>query len=471
MPLRAKVTNPAFRAAASLSTTPDIPKELPGDEPDDVLFNSIYGLRSIELNRPKKLNSLNGSMARKIFPRLKEWEKSQIANIVLISGAGSKALCAGGDVAALALQNESGPEGQKASTDFFGLEFRLDHTIATYSKPVISFMDGITMGGGVGLSMHAPFRIATERTVFAMPETTIGYFPDVGGSFFLPRLDGETGTYLALTSERLNGVQALYAGIATHYLHSSVLSNVTQRLSELVFPDHVGLPERLQTVNKTMAEYSLGLPSLQEEPILMAGELRKAIDRCFSFNTVEEIFAALENETEQKEWAQKTLKTLSSRSPTSLKVTLRQMRLGKKWSISETFQREHQVAANFMRHPDFVEGVKARLMSKPPRQAEWQPATLAEVSNDTVESFFAIPEGESRLQLLSEGDYTSYPHEQLALPSENEIEKFVRNHGTSAPQVISEFAQRWNQKEGVREKVSEVLSRRTKRTEKGIEWV
>ncbi|KAK5791383.1 hypothetical protein VI817_006692 [Penicillium citrinum] len=332
-------------------------------------------------------------------------------------------------------------------------------------------MDGITMGGGVGLSMHAPFRIATERTVFAMPETTIGYFPDVGGSFFLPRLDGETGTYLALTSERLNGVQALYAGIATHYLHSSVLSNVTQRLSELVFPDHVGLPERLQTVNKTMAEYSLGLPSLQEEPILMAGELRKAIDRCFSFNTVEEIFAALENETEQKEWAQKTLKTLSSRSPTSLKVTLRQMRLGKKWSISETFQREHQVAANFMRHPDFVEGVKARLMSKPPRQAEWQPATLAEVSNDTVESFFAIPEGESRLQLLSEGDYTSYPHEQLALPSENEIEKFVRNHGTSAPQVISEFAQRWNQKEGVREKVSEVLSRRTKRTEKGIEWV
>lgn len=177
-------------------------------------------------------------------------------------------------------------------------------------------MDGITMGGGVGLSMHAPFRIATEKTVFAMPETTIGFFPDVGGSFFLPRLDGETGTYLALTSERLNGVQGLYAGIATHYMHSSILGNVTQRLSELVFPDHVGLEERLDTVNKTIAEYSLGLPSLQEEHIHLAGGLRRAIDRCFRFNTVEEIFQALENETEEKEWAQKTLETLSIRSPT-----------------------------------------------------------------------------------------------------------------------------------------------------------
>jgi 3-hydroxyisobutyryl-CoA hydrolase len=405
-----------------------------------------------------------------------EWEKSHLANIVLISGAGEKALCAGGDVAALALQNEQGPEGQRASTEFFGLEYRLDHMIATYSKPVISFMDGITMGGGVGLSMHAPFRIATEKTVFAMPETTIGFFPDVGGSFFLPRLDGEVGTYLALTSERLNGVQALYSGIATHYLHSSVLANVTQRLSELVFPDQVGLPERLDIVNKTMAEYSLGLPSLEEEPIMLAGSLRNAIDRCFKFNTVEEIFQALETEaqseqSQHKEWAKKTLETLSIRSPTSLKVTLRQMRLGKKWSISETFQREHEISANFMRHPDFVEGVKARLMSKPPRQAEWQPATLAEVSQETVDAFFTMPEGEGRLPLMTNKDYNRYPHERFALPSEREIEKFVREHGKSANQVIEEFAQRSNQKEGVREKVTEVLSRRARKTPEGYRWL
>ncbi|EAU36948.1 conserved hypothetical protein [Aspergillus terreus NIH2624] len=471
MPLRAKVTNPAFGSTAKMSTSPDLPKELPGDEPDDVLFNSLYGVRLIELNRPKKLNSLNGSMARKILPRLKEWEKSQLANVVMVSGAGSKALCAGGDVAALALQNEQGPEGQQKSTDFFGLEYCLDHTIATYPKPFISVMDGITMGGGVGLSVHAPFRIATERTVFAMPETTIGFFPDVGGSFFLPRLDGEVGTYLALTSERLTGVQTLYAGIATHYLHSSVLSNLTSRLAELVFKDSASLPERLDLVNKTMAEFSTGLPSLQEEPMLLAGSLRSAIDRCFKFNTVEEILEALEKETEHKEWAQKTLQTLSIRSPTSLRVALRQMRVGKKWSISETFQREHHIAAKFMQHPDFVEGVKARLMSKPARQASWQPATLQEVTNADVDAFFQIPQGETRLPLLSETDYDNYPHAHYALPSEAEIEKVVRGNTQAQDKVVSEFVQKWGNKEGVREKVAEVLARRTVRTPEGLQWV
>ena len=184
------------------------PRELPGDDPDDVLFNSHFGVRTIELNRPKKLNSLDGSMCRKIIPRLLEWEKSDMISAVIMKGAGEKALCAGGDVAALAHWNQEGEAGRQRSIDYFALEYKLDHLIATYTKPYISFMDGITMGGGVGLSAHAPFRIATERTVFAMPETTIGFFPDVGGSFFLPRLDGQLGKYLALTSERLNGVQA-----------------------------------------------------------------------------------------------------------------------------------------------------------------------------------------------------------------------------------------------------------------------
>ncbi|KAJ5121419.1 uncharacterized protein N7515_009380 [Penicillium bovifimosum] len=435
--------------------------------PDDVLFNSIYGLRSIELNRPKKLNSLNGSMVGKILPRLKEWEKSHLASMIIISGAGDKALCAGGDVAALALKNEEGPEGQAASTSFFDSEYTLDHLLATYSKPVISFMDGITMGGGVGLSVHAPFRIATERTLFAMPETTIGFFPDVGGSFFLPRLDGEIGTYLALTSERLKGVQALYAGIATHYLHSSVLANVTQRLSELTFPDHVELPERNEIVNKTIAEFSVGLPTLEEEPMFLAGSLRAAIDRCFGFNTIEEIIEALEKETEQKKWARKTLEYLASRSPTSLKVTLRQMRLGKNWSISETFQRERQIAYNFMRHPDFVEGVKSRLMSKPPRQAEWQPATLQEVSDEIVESFFTIPEGEPALELLSEKDYREYPHAHFALPSEKEIEQVVRQGHPSRRPVVDHFLQKYAHREGVRRKVVEVIARRTTTSSEG----
>ena len=184
----------------------------------------------------------------------------------MVSGVGSKAFCAGGGITALALQNEEGPRGQQKSSDFFALEFCLDHAIAGYSKPYISVMDGITMGGGVGLSVHAPFRIATERTLFAMPETTIGNFPDVGGSFFPSRLDGEIETYLALTSERLRGVQAFYSGVATHYIHSSALESMTQRLSELVFKDHATLRERLNLVDKTIAEFSAGLPSREEEP-------------------------------------------------------------------------------------------------------------------------------------------------------------------------------------------------------------
>src|ERR1700761_8747793 len=266
-----------------------MPKELPGDDPDDVLFNSLYGVRTIELNRPKKLNSLNASMARKILPRLREWEKSQIANVVLISGAGPKAFCAGGDVAELALQNKTGREGQQKSTDYFALEYQLDHLIATYSKPYVAIMDGITMGGGVGLSVHAPFRIATEKTVFAMPETTIGFFPDVGGSFFLPRLDGEIGTYLSLTSERLHGVQAFYAGIATHYIDSSVLAQMTTRLSELVFRDHANLNERLELINSTIAEFTSALPSPDSYEAArhgnLTGPLREAIDRIFGHNT------------------------------------------------------------------------------------------------------------------------------------------------------------------------------------------
>ncbi len=132
-----------------------------------------------------------------------------MANVIIMKGLGKKAFCAGGDVAALALWNQEGAEGKRRSKDYFCAEYQLDHLIATYPKPYIAFMDGITMGGGVGLSVHAPFRIATERTVFAMPETSIGFFPEVGASFFLPRLDGQIGKYLALTSERLRGVNAL----------------------------------------------------------------------------------------------------------------------------------------------------------------------------------------------------------------------------------------------------------------------
>ncbi|KAG6024236.1 hypothetical protein E4U40_003414 [Claviceps sp. LM458 group G5] len=284
----------AQSAAQGLSVQATKIKELPDDGVDDVIFASKYGLRTIILNRPKQLNSLNGSMIRKIVPRMIEWEKSDMANIILLKGAGDRALCAGGDVAALAKFNQKGPEGWKKSANFFALEYKLMHYIATYKKPYVALMDGVTMGGGVGLSMHAPFRIATEKTVFAMPETTIGFFPDVGASFFLPRLDGAMGTYLALTSDRLIGPNVFYSGIATHYLHSTSLPDLEARLAELRFRDDDEMPRKLAVINNTLEEFCTGLP--YDQPIQLRGAVRKVIDRCFSKNNVADIVAALKEE-------------------------------------------------------------------------------------------------------------------------------------------------------------------------------
>ncbi|RWA07152.1 hypothetical protein EKO27_g7951 [Xylaria grammica] len=448
-----------------MSTSPvnETIKELPGDEPQDVVFNNLYGLRTIELNRPNKLNALNASMIRKIVPRLVEWEKSGLANVIVMKGAGDRALCAGGDVAALAKQNMQGPDGQKASIDYFALEYKLNHYIATYEKPYIAFMDGITMGGGVGLSIHAPFRIATERTVFAMPETTIGFFPDVGASFFLPRMNGAIGTYLALTSNELKGANVFYSGVATHYLHSTSLPILESRLAELRFKDYDSMEKRLSIIEMTIEEYATGLPP--NEPVLLGGELRRAIDRCFSKGTVSDVMHALKEEQgPTKAWAEKTLETLHQRSPTSLHVALMQMRVGRDWSISETFQREHQIAAQFMRHPDFTEGVSVRLSrERLGSTPKWQPASLEAVTpEDKIEvPFFQVAEDVPRLKLLTTRDYDQYPYRSLGVPTEEEVKKVVQE-GTKTPhEVIRHFIEKKNGRQGISTVVEEILDRKT----------
>lgn len=431
------------------------------DEPDDVIFTSHHGVRSIELNRPKKLNSLNGSMARKIIPRLQEWTKSQLANVVIIKGNG-RAFCAGGDVAALAQWNKEGPAGQQRSTDYFGLEYKLDHLIATYSKPYVAFMDGITMGGGVGLSVHAPFRIATENTIFAMPETTIGFFPDVGASFFLSRMEGSLGTYLALTSEQLKGVDVFYHGIATHYIHSSTLPALESRLAELQFPDYMEQQERHKIINSTIEEFSTGLPSPRPA---IHGALRKTIDRIFSKEqpTIQTILADLHNVKESgateelKEWADRTIKTLHTRSPIAVHVALQQMRIGHSWGIAETFQREYNIASTFMQHPDFVEGVTARLIERKKERPNWQPNTLQDVKEEDVAEFFKVKE---ELQLLNSGkgsDYKDYPHKWIGLPDENTIRREAV--GKEEAEVVKSLLEKYEGKQGIREKVAEVLER------------
>ncbi|KAL2075483.1 hypothetical protein VTL71DRAFT_426 [Oculimacula yallundae] len=473
MPLRAKITNPAMLGRAQMSSSPsrqnrskteatEVIKELPGDEPEDVLFNTLFGVRTIELNRPKPLNSLNGSMIRKIVPRLQEWAKSDMANVVIIKGSGPKAFCAGGDVKHLAEENMKGEEGQQRSTDYFALEYKLDHLIATYSKPYVAFMDGITMGGGVGLSIHAPFRIATEKTVFAMPETTIGFFPDVGASFFLPRMAGGVGTYLALTSENIKGVNAFYAGLATHYIHSTSLPALERRLAELRFKDYDHIQDRLTLIDSTIEEFCTGLP--HDEPMLIQGKLRDAIDRCFTKTSIPDVIAALkaEEDDELKEWAEKTLATIYQRSPTSVYVTLRQMQLGRNWSIKETFHREHQMAGKFMRHPDFTEGVSALLIRKD-KKPVWQPASLDDVKpEDNISEPFFTVEGAERMHLLSAQDYNQYPHRRFGLPQESDVEEVVRRTPKSRKAIVTHFIKARKGKQGVKEVVEEILRRKTK---------
>lgn len=328
------------------------------------------------------------------------------------------------------------------------------------------------MGGGVGLSVHAPIRIATERTLFAMPETTIGFFPDVGGSFFLPRLEGRIGAYLALTSERLKGVNAFYAGVATHYIDSSSLSSLTARLAELQFKDYEDMYSRLATIAATIAEFDTGLP--HDEPMLLAGELRKAIDRCFGYTEVESIIRALEDEEQNtklpqhiRDWATSTLKTLSERSPTSLKVTLRLMELGRKWSIGEAFRNEYHIAGSFMSHPDFDSGVSALLIHKPSTKPTWNPPSLQDVTKEDVDAFFNHA-GKYPIKLLNEHerDYKQYPF-RMGLVREDEIENVIRRGGQTAKRVISKFFNEGGRRAGTRAKVEEVLARNCDQDENG----
>ncbi|KAL3423262.1 3-hydroxyisobutyryl-CoA hydrolase (enoyl-CoA hydratase/isomerase) [Phlyctema vagabunda] len=477
MPLRAKVTNPTFTGKPQMSTSsspaPDskqdkTTEEHQHDAPEDVLFNTLYGLRSIELNRPKKLHSLNGSMIRKITPRLQEWAKSGMANVIVIKGSGPKAFCAGGDVLSLAKDNLTGEEGQQRSADYFASEYKLDYLIATYKRPYVAFLDGITMGGGVGLSIHAPFRIATERTLFAMPETTIGFFPDVGASFFLPRMNGAVGTYLALTSERLKGVNAFYAGIATHYIHSTSLPALESRLAELRFKDYHTISERNELINATIEEYTTGLP--HDEPMLISGELRNAIDRCFGQDNVPAIIQALQAEVgSTKAWAEETLATLEKRSPISVHVTLRQMRLGRGWNIKETFQREHQIAAKFMRHQDFTEGVHALLVRKD--SPKWKPTSLKDIKPDdkTIDSFFTI-DGEM-LQLEGTAEFVTYPHLRFGIPREADVKEFVEKGAKSQKAVVEHFVQERAGKQGVEVIVKEIVQRRTRKEDGVLVWL
>uniref|UniRef100_A0A674PB67 3-hydroxyisobutyryl-CoA hydrolase n=1 Tax=Takifugu rubripes TaxID=31033 RepID=A0A674PB67_TAKRU len=315
----------------------------------EVLLEKVGCAGVITLNRPKFLNALTLNMTRQIYPQLKKWEDDQEAAIVIIRGAGGKAFCAGGDIRAV---TEAGKAGDALSEDFFREEYILNNAIGAYKKPYIALIDGITMGGGVGLSVHGRFRVATEKTLFAMPETAIGLFPDVGGGYFLPRLQGKLGLFLALTGFRLKGRDVQRVGVATHFVESKHIPDLEKELVDLKSPS-------AEDVSNVLL---------------------------FSSSSVEGIVQNLK--ADDSSFAKKQAETLSKMSPTSMKITFRQLQAGATLSLSEVLVMEYRLSQACMRGCDFYEGVRAVLIDKD-QSPKWNPPTLEEVSHQMVEQSFS----------------------------------------------------------------------------------
>lgn len=329
----------------------------------------------LTLNRPGALHALNLEMVQIITKALLAWRDDPSVTVVLIDHAGPRGFCAGGDIAMLAA---SGATDSVEARAFFHAEYRLNHLMFSYEKPIVAIMDGIVMGGGVGISVHAPFRIATERTTFAMPEAGIGLFPDVGGGWFLPRLDGQIGIWLALTGTRLKAADALRAGVATHYVPSEIVAAVKAQITGAA------------SAHDPRAALRSGLSALAEEagvPRELNDTVIDQINASFAFDSIEEIMAALGRDNSP--WAQVQIEALKVKSPQTLKVALRQMRLGAKANrFAENMAVEYRIGARVVCRHDFQEGVRAVIIDKD-HAPKWKPSTLADVTDAMLDEIFA----------------------------------------------------------------------------------
>lgn len=329
------------------------------------VLTSIDGfVGRITLNRPKALHALNLAMCEAMTEALLAWREDPAVRSVLIDHAGERGFCAGGDIRMIA---ESGAGDASEAKAFFKTEYRLNHLMFEYPKPITAIVDGIVMGGGVGISEPASVRIATERTTYAMPETGIGLFPDVGGGWFLSRLPGQTGVWLALTGARLKAPDTLALGIHTHFVASGSLPALSADLLAGALPS-----EAAERHSSTPGSATLD---------------REAIDRLFAFDTVEEIIGALE--ADGSDWGKAQLATLAAKSPTSLKVSLRQVRTGSGLAtFAENMAMEYRLGGRIVRSHDFQEGVRAVVVDKD-NAPQWSPAALADVSDAHLDSLFA----------------------------------------------------------------------------------
>ena len=325
---------------------------------NDVLISTDVRVGRIALNRPKAIHALNLAMCEAMIDALVKWQGDAAVEAVIIDHSEGRGFCAGGDIRMLA---ESGAKDGKEARAFFHTEYRLNHLLFTYPKPVVAFMDGITMGGGVGISQPAKYRVATEHTRFAMPETGIGLFPDVGGGWYLPRLDG---------------AECLALGLATHYLPSEKLAEAKARIA--VDPDRIG---------GILGELSVTAP-----PAAITQHIER-INRLFASDTYEDILGALE--ADGGAWAEKELATLHGKSPQTCKVALRQLQEGGEMhDFAEQMRQEYAIGSRVVQMHDFIEGVRALIVDKD-NSPKWDPPTPEAVTDEWIDAIFApLPESE-----------------------------------------------------------------------------
>ena len=335
----------------------------------DIIVSTEGQIGRIRLNRPAALHALTTAMCVGIMDALAAFETDDAIQVVVFDHAEGRGFCAGGDIRMLA--NSMTSDGVAARA-FFHTEYRMNHRLFTYPKPTVAIMDGITMGGGVGIALPCRYRVATENTRFAMPETGIGLFPDVGGSWYLSRLPGQIGNFMALTGARLDGAECLAVGLATHYLAASDLPAALTALCDNATDIHM-----------TLKAHSTGAPIAR----IVAN--RTHIDRFFAATSVTGVVEALANDP--SDWAAKELATLKTKSPLSMAVAMRQLDEGAAMSdFADVMRMEYRIACRVAAHPDFIEGVRALIIDK-----DNAPRWTADASADAINRVFApLPAGQ-----------------------------------------------------------------------------
>ena len=346
---------------------------------DDVIIRKIGSVGRITLNRPKALNALNQAMVTAMAEALQAWRDDVEVKAVVVDGAGEKGFCAGGDIRMLA---ESGKAGDGRAWTFWRDEYQLNTLIAEYPKPYVALIDGITMGGGVGVSIHGQFRVAGDRTVFAMPETGIGFHPDVGGAYFLPRLNGELGVWMGLTGARLKTADCIAAGVATHYVPSEQTDALITALeTEALDDDGETVEALLEKFGGDAGQSDLGM-------------VQPLIDAAFAGDSISTIINRLDAADDA--WSKAVLKILGTKSPSALKVTLAALRKGAGLELRDVMVQDLRVSTRFLAEgSDFYEGVRAVILDK-----DNAPNWAEEISDAAVAEYFEPLPTEQEMSFL-----------------------------------------------------------------------